>query len=187
MNLANQLTLARILLTFICIGFIKQNNFSGLFFAFIVFVLAAVTDFFDGFIARKKNLISDLGKILDPIADKVLILGVFLAFIEIKVVNAWMVSAIMLREFIITGVRLYELNKGVVLEAKMFGKHKTFSQIAGIIFIFIILILAKTFSFPLIIFLYNQGIPAVMWYIVMITAGSGIHYLWVNRKIIKTF
>lgn len=146
-----------------------------------------MTDFLDGYIARKNNLISDLGRLLDPIADKILVIGIFCAFLELKIVSAWMVSLIMLREFIITGLRLYGLNKGVVLEAKKFGKHKTFSQIIGILIIFIIIILNKKFSENFVVFfLYYKFIPILMWYIVSITLFSGIYYFWINRRAIKT-
>jgi CDP-diacylglycerol--glycerol-3-phosphate 3-phosphatidyltransferase len=188
MNISNQLTLCRIILSFICIGLILRDTFFSLLVSFIVFILASLTDFLDGFLARKKQIISDLGRLIDPIADKILIIGVFLAFLQLGVVNAWMVSVIMLREFIVTSLRLYSLNKGVVLEAKRWGKHKTFSQILGIILIFIILILFriapqnKIFSF-----FYYRFIIVIMSYIVMITLFSGIYYFWTNRKIIKTF
>lgn len=187
MNICNKITVLRILLAFICIGFILQNTFAALIIAFIVFILASLTDFLDGFLARRKNLISDLGKLLDPIADKILVIGVFLAFLELGIINAWMVSVIMLREFIVTSLRLYGLNKGVILEAKMLGKHKTFSQITGIILIFITLILFQVSDSKIIPFLYYKLIPAAMWYIVAVTLFSGVNYLWANRRIIKTF
>lgn len=189
MNISNQLTFLRILLAFVCIGFILQNSFASLIIAFLVFIFASITDFLDGYLARKKNLISDLGKLLDPIADKILIIGTFLAFLQLKViVNAWMVSVIMLREFIVTGLRLYSLNKGVVMEAKTLGKHKTFSQVVGIFFIFITLILVKSMpSNNVVLFLYIRVIPIMMWYIVAITLFSGVHFFWVNRKMIRTF
>jgi len=111
MNISNKLTFLRIILAFICIGLILLNNFPSILIAFIIFIIASVTDFFDGYLARKHNIVTDLGKFLDPIADKILIIGVFLAFLQLRMVNAWMVSAIMLREFIVTGMRLYTLNK----------------------------------------------------------------------------
>ncbi len=188
MTTPNKLTIARILLAFICIGLTIKNSFTTILAAFIIFCLASLTDYLDGYLARKQNLISDLGRILDPIADKILIIGVFCAFLELGVINAWMVSLIMLREFIITGLRLYGLNKGVVLEAKKFGKHKTVSQVAIVIIIFITLILAKIFPTSTIIFiLYYKIIPIMMWYVVVITVFSGIYYFWVNRKTIRTF
>jgi len=151
-----------------------------------MFLLASFTDFLDGFIARKYGKVSDLGKLLDPIADKILILGVFLAFLVLGLVNIWMIIIIMMREFIITGVRLFGLTRGYVLEAKRFGKHKTASQMVGVNYIFIVLILSRIFkNSDIINFLYEKGIPLLMWYIVIVTAFSGIHYLWANRKIIR--
>ncbi len=188
MNVANKLTLLRILLAFICIGLILANSLATLSVAFVVFCLASLTDFLDGFLARRKNLTSDLGRLLDPIADKILIIGVFCAFLELGVVNAWMVSLIMLREFIITGLRLYGLSKNVVLEAKRFGKHKTFSQVAGVCTIFVALISKAVFpQSKAVVFLYQIFIPLMMWYIVIITLFSGVYYFWVNRRAIRTF
>jgi CDP-diacylglycerol--glycerol-3-phosphate 3-phosphatidyltransferase len=139
--------------------------------------------------ARRNNLVSDLGKLLDPIADKILIIGVFLAFLQLKiVVNAWMVSVIMLREFTITGLRLYVLNKGEVLEAKRWGKHKTVSQVSAIIIIFISLLLFKKFpQSTFATFLYEKVTQVLMWYVVAVTLFSGIYYFWINRRTIKTF
>jgi CDP-diacylglycerol--glycerol-3-phosphate 3-phosphatidyltransferase len=189
MNIANYLTFGRILLAFICIGFILGNTFASTLFAFLVFIFASITDWLDGLFARKKNLISDLGKLLDPIADKILIIGVFLAFLQLEiVVNAWMITVIMLREFIITGMRLYSLNKGEVSEAKRWGKHKTISQIAAILIIFISLLLFKKFpNNAFVFFLYNKLTYWVMWYVVAITLFSGVYYFWINRRAIKTF
>lgn len=187
MNISNRITLLRIVLAFACIGFIAKYNLVSLVIAFILFLIASFTDFLDGYFARKYQLVSDLGKILDPIADKILILGVFLAFLDLKILNLWMFIAIMLREFIITGLRLYSLKRNIVLEAKWLGKHKTLSQIVGIIVIFITIILMKLFpQNSWVLFSFNRVIPAMMWYIVLITLFSGVHYFWVNRKIIKT-
>ena len=188
MNIPNKLTISRIILSFICVGFLLKNTLLSFFIAFVIFCCASITDFLDGYIARKKNLISDLGKILDPIADKILIIGVFCAFLELGIINSWMVILIMFREFIVTGLRLYSLNKGIVLEAKKFGKHKTVSQVVGIFVIFFALILSKILPGSLIVsFLYGKLIPVLMWYIVIITLSSGVYYFWVNRKAIRTF
>jgi CDP-diacylglycerol--glycerol-3-phosphate 3-phosphatidyltransferase len=189
MNIANYLTFLRIILAFICIGFILGNTFSSILFAFLIFIFASITDLLDGIFARKKNLVTDLGKILDPIADKILIIGVFLAFLQLEVVvNAWMVSVIMLREFIVTGMRLYSLNRGEVLEAKKWGKHKTVSQVSSICIIFIAFLLFKKFpNNAFVCFLYNKFTHMVMWYVVAVTLFSGISYFWINRRSIKTF
>ncbi|MFA5008013.1 MAG: CDP-diacylglycerol--glycerol-3-phosphate 3-phosphatidyltransferase [Candidatus Omnitrophota bacterium] len=189
MNIANYLTFLRIILAFICIGFILGNSFNSILTAFIIFIFASLTDLLDGIFARRNNLVTDLGKLLDPIADKILIIGVFLAFLQLKVVvNAWMVSVIMLREFIITGLRLYILNRGEVLEAKRWGKHKTVSQIIGIVVIFLSLLLFKKFpQNQFVIFLYGKVTHIIMWYVVFITLFSGVYYFWINRRSIKTF
>lgn len=187
MNIANKVTFSRIFLAFVCIGLILVNKNWSILAAFIVFILASITDFLDGYLARKYNLISDLGKLLDPIADKILIIGVFLGFLQLGVINAWMVAVIMLREFILTGFRFYGLNKGVVLEARQLGKHKTVSQVAAITVIFITLILEKYFTGSMFVRVLSWLIPILMWYVVIITLFSGIHYFWDNRKQIKTF
>jgi len=157
--------------------------------AFLIFIFASLTDFLDGYFARKKELVSDLGKILDPIADKILIIGVLLAFLQLKIiVDAWMVSIIMLREFTITAVRLYNLNRGEVSEAKALGKHKTVSQVFLVIYIFVVDILSKKFpNNVFILFLYNKVSYIIMWYVVLITLFSGLYYFWSNRHKIKTF
>ncbi len=188
MNIANRLTFLRIFLAFIAIGLILADSFVSLLLAFIVFCLASFTDFLDGFLARKRNLISDLGKIIDPLADKILIIGVLCAFLELGIINAWMVSVIMLREFIVTGLRLYGLSKGIVLEAKRFGKNKTFSQSLAVFIIFTTLILSKIMpASRLVSFLYLKLIPWLMFYVVAITLFSGIYYFWINRRAIRTF
>ncbi|MBD3246857.1 MAG: CDP-diacylglycerol--glycerol-3-phosphate 3-phosphatidyltransferase [Candidatus Omnitrophica bacterium] len=188
MNIANQLTFFRMLLAAVCIGLVLRHTPASLIGGLAVFLLASFTDFLDGFIARKKGMISDLGRLIDPIADKVLIIGVFLAFLQLRVVNAWMVTAIMFREFIVTGLRVYALNKQVVLEAKKLGKHKTVSQIVAIILIFLSLIFRQMFPDQFVSrLLYEFGVPVAMWYVVVLTVSSGVYYFWSNRKIIRTF
>ena len=182
MNLPNKLTIFRIILAFICIGLILKNTLTSIILALVVFGLASLTDFFDGYIARKYNLISDFGKILDPIADKVLILGVFFSFFCLGIVNFWMVILIAIREILLTVIRLFNLKKGLVQDAKNIGKYKTVSQIAGILIIFLIIILLKSMpSNEIVIYLFNKFIPVLMLYIVGITVFSGIIYLTSKR------
>lgn len=188
MNLANQITLLRIGLAFVCIWLIVRDTFISMLWAFIVFIAASLTDYFDGLVARKFSLVSDLGKILDPIADKILIIGVFLAFLDLGAIHVWIVTVILLRELIITSLRFFCLNKGIVLEAKILGKHKTVSQIAGVILIFITLLIVKAApdsNFAVI--LSDYIMPVVLWYIIIITVYSGAAYLWDNRRLIETF
>ena len=133
---------------------------------------------------HNKNIVSDFGKIIDPIADKILVVGVFLAFLQIGVVDVWFVVIIVLREFLVTGLRLYALARNYVLEAKSYGKHKTFSQMAGIAIIIIMLILNKMSVVENgIFFLVKTGV--ILW-IAVITIFSGAMYLWKNKKLINT-
>ena len=149
MNLPNKLSLLRIILIPVTLlfmlpisiyGFEPQgwNAFignHGLLIAGFIFIVASLTDMFDGKIARKYNLITNLGKFLDSLADKMLIIGVLLAFVELQRVSAWWVMVICLREFMVTGIRMLASQKGVVMAAKMIGKVKTTFQMIAIIWL----------------------------------------------------
>ena len=149
MNLPNKLSLLRIILIPVTLLFMLPisiygfepggwNNFintHGLMIAGIVFIIASLTDMFDGKIARKYNLITNLGKFLDSLADKMLVIGVLLAFVELGRVSAWFVMIICLREFMVTGIRMLASQHGVVMAAKMIGKVKTTFQMIAIIFL----------------------------------------------------
>lgn len=188
MNISNKLTFLRIFLVFFCVGFVLLNTFLFHILALLLFLVASLTDFLDGYLARKHNNTTDLGKILDPIADKILIIGMFAAFVEIGIITAWMVIVILLREFIITSLRFYGLRKNIVLEAQRLGKHKTFSQVVGILVIFSFLIcydICPQANFT--DFLRAWAIPVVMWYIIVVTLFSGASFFWQNRQAIKTF
>ena len=185
-NLPNQLTFLRILLAVLCIYFILQNTLIYLYIAFAIFVVASLTDYLDGVIAKKYNLVTDFGKLLDPIADKILIIGIFLAFLQISILNVWVIMVIIMREFIITGIRLIALNKKMVLAAEIHGKHKMVSQVVAILITFIILILYFMHpEHPWVMWLYQYFIDILMLYVLAITLFSGIYYLWSNRKIVK--
>ncbi len=132
MNLPNQLTIARIVLTFIFIFFLFNHGLLAMALAFSTFTLAALTDLYDGKIARKRNLVTDFGRLMDPIADKILVISAFLAFVELKIIPGWMVIIIIAREFLITGLRLLAANKNVIIAATVSGKHKAVSQMVSI-------------------------------------------------------
>ena len=189
MNRPNQLTLSRIILTFVFIFFISQNGLVPMAIAALVFTLASVTDFYDGYLAKKYDLHSDFGKLMDPIADKFLILAAFLAFVRMQIVDDWMVLLILGREIIVTGLRIFAVTKGKVLAAERAGKHKTVSQIVAI-FSILGFIIAKeillNFSCwsPTIEIWWRRGIFALMLVTVAFTLISGISYFWNNRKLI---
>jgi CDP-diacylglycerol--glycerol-3-phosphate 3-phosphatidyltransferase len=157
--------------------------------ALAVFALAAISDYLDGLLARRLNAISNFGIIMDPIADKILVLAAFISFIEMKVIPAWMVIVVIMRELLITSLRIFSLGRGLVLKAERCGKHKTMSQMVTIFIILLFLIfkeLAFRFGF------WTDTVQAwsafiiltLMSITVVLTATSGISYLWQNRHLI---
>ncbi len=142
MNLPNRLTILRIILSFVFMFLLFSPGITAKALAFIAFSLACLTDFLDGYIARKYNLITDFGKLLDPIADKILVLSAFLAFVQMGIIPAWMVVIIILRELLITGIRILAASKGKIVAASLAGKHKTVSQMISI-FVIVLFIVVK--------------------------------------------
>lgn len=133
-----------------------------------VFIIASLTDAFDGYIARKYKLVTTLGKFIDPLADKVLVIAAMLALIELDRLPAWIVMVIITREFIVTGLRLVAAAEGVVIAASKGGKLKTCCQIAALIMLIL--------NIP--------GGIAVMWVAMILTVWSGMDYLIKGSAII---
>ena len=194
MNIANKLTLLRIVLAMVFLFFLSFP-FSGPMLLWskvisvIVFLFAALTDFLDGRIAQRRNMVTDFGKLMDPIADKILVMTAFAVFVQLQLVAAWMLIAILSREFLITSLRLFALNKGKVLSAGKMGKHKTLSQMIVIVLILVFIVFKQVMlSFytwnPGWEDLFKHSINTVMLFIVGLTLYSGLSYLWGNRKII---
>jgi len=189
MNLANKLTISRIFLTFVFLFFLFVHGFWAKLISLIIFILAALSDLFDGMIAHNRNMITDFGRLMDPIADKILVLAAFAAFVQMQIIEAWMLLIIMSREILITSLRLFALNKGKVLSAARAGKHKTISQMAVIFVILGFIVLKEAM---LTYFTWNpgwekffrNGIYVLMLITVGLTLYSGLSYLWENRKII---
>lgn len=189
MNIANRLTMLRILLTFIFMSFLFVQGLWAKVAALVIFILAALSDFLDGLLAKKKNMVTDFGKLMDPIADKILVLAAFATFVQMQIIEAWMFVIIISREILITSLRLFALNKGKVLSATRAGKHKTVSQM-GVIFAILLFIVAK--EVMLSYFTWNPDLEQIfrriIYYLMLITVGltlySGLSYLWDNRKII---
>jgi len=146
MNLANKLTMARIIMVPFFILFMELSGFWFAILALLFFAAASITDFFDGKIARKYNTITSLGIFLDPLADKLLISAAFICFVNIPYLHvpAWMVIAIISREFLITGLRSIAASKNVIIPADKSGKFKTTSQMVVIILLLLIIILNET-------------------------------------------
>ena len=130
MNLPNKLTLIRIVLVPVCMALMLTGHF---YIALGVFIVASITDFFDGYIARKNNLVTSFGKIMDPLADKILVFGALLCFLQLGFINSWCVAIILAREFFVTGMRVVAVDKGKVIAASWWGKVKTNVQIFSVI------------------------------------------------------
>lgn len=188
MNLANKLTLFRVILVpfFIAalmIPFIPLRFTAAL----VIFALASITDMLDGKVARKYNMITDLGKFLDPLADKVLVAAALICFIELGWAPAWAVWLIMAREFMVSGIRLVAAGseKKLVIAANIWGKLKTASTMVAICIVLILHILADDLGmigvgFPI------QPITDVLVYIcTFLTVLSGIIYLYDYREVFK--
>ncbi|MBM3244516.1 MAG: CDP-diacylglycerol--glycerol-3-phosphate 3-phosphatidyltransferase [Candidatus Omnitrophica bacterium] len=189
MNIANKLTMLRIVLTFVFMFFLFVHGLWAKVIALAIFIFAALSDFLDGRIAQKRNLVTDFGKLMDPIADKVLVLAAFAVFVQMQLIEAWMFVLIIFREILITSLRLFALNKGKVLSAAKAGKHKTVSQMTVIFLILCFIVLKETM---LTFFTWSPGwqqffdlsIYILMLITVALTLYSGLSYLWDNRKII---
>lgn len=187
MNLPNKLTVSRILLTFVFMLFLFSKGALMKLFAIITFLVASATDYYDGKLARERNEITDFGKFMDPVADKFLTIAAFLAFVEMGLVPAWMVVLIILRELIITGLRLFAATKNRILAAEAAGKHKTVSQITAIFVILLFIFLRdagmkvlEVWPAPL-EYWFRQVIFILMIITVTLTLASGLSYLWRNK------
>ena len=190
MNLANKLTLLRIVLIpfFIVCFYIPNLVFNTIdlnhyqipyayIIALVIFLIAAITDFIDGYIARKYNMITDFGKFMDPLADKLLVTAALLMLLEHTLVSGWVVFIILAREFIVTGFRMLAASKGIVIAAGWLGKIKTVVQ-----FIMISTLLLLNYPFELLNLPVDQIFVA---FAVILTIASGIEYIYQNRQILK--
>ncbi|MFC1699478.1 CDP-diacylglycerol--glycerol-3-phosphate 3-phosphatidyltransferase [Candidatus Omnitrophota bacterium] len=180
MNLPNQITISRIGLAFIFMFFLFRPGLTAKYLALFTFCLASLTDYVDGRIARSRQLVNNFGRLMDPIADKILILAAFLAFVEMKIIPAWMVIVVIFRDLVITGLRIIAAKRGKIIAASLAGKHKTASQMLAIISILVfILIKESTLDFwsPLKEIWFRRAIFYLMLLTVILTLISGISYL----------
>ncbi len=192
MNLPNRLTIARFFLT---LGFVSALSVDwryGHTVALALFIAGSITDYADGYIARRFNLVTDFGKLMDPLVDKIMIAGAFICLVSppSRAIPAWAVVVIISREFLITGLRLLAASKGIVLPAEALGKHKTGWQIATVIF-FLCLLAAREFDGlglnpALLDDAQNRLGTPLIGIALGLTLYSGVGYLWKNRELLKT-
>lgn len=187
MNLPNILTLLRLGLTFLLVASLSVEYPFHFSMALLVFLLASLTDYLDGVIARKWDLITDFGKLMDPLADKILTASAFICLIPFGALPAWAVIIIISREFLITGLRLLASSKGIILPAEKLGKHKTAWQMITIVF-FLALLAADDFApegTDVVDLLWGYGGAALVTVTVALTVFSGLAYLWKNRRLLS--
>ncbi|NLE25977.1 MAG: CDP-diacylglycerol--glycerol-3-phosphate 3-phosphatidyltransferase [Clostridiaceae bacterium] len=185
MNLANKITISRILATPVFLFFLVPGWFGqffgldqwGRYAAAVVFILASLTDMVDGNIARKNNMVTELGKFLDPVADKLLVTSALIAFIRTDNLSVWAVFIIIAREFIVTGFRVIAAGRGVVIAADKWGKIKTVVQIIAIVAILIR-------NFPISLFTDFPLGMILMYIAVILTVISGVNYIVKNAKVL---
>jgi len=182
MNLANKLTLSRFIMIPVMLTVISIPSFQDiqvfwtltlaeLIFA-ILFIIASFTDFLDGYIARKTQTITTFGKFLDPIADKVLVLTVFSYLVYAQLVPVWMFVSIIMREFIVSGLRLLAVEENIVIAASALGKYKTAWTMLTLTFY-----LFEGYA-------WNDYVgPILLWITVLITIASGLEYLYRYRQV----
>ncbi|MCD5413593.1 MAG: CDP-diacylglycerol--glycerol-3-phosphate 3-phosphatidyltransferase [Clostridiales bacterium] len=177
MNLPNKITIARILLIpLFMVTLLSRIPYGGEIAAFI-FIIAALTDSLDGYIARKNKMITNFGKFMDPLADKLLISAALISLVEMGEISAWVAFIIIGRELTISILRAVAAAEGLVIAASWWGKVKTFTQVTAII-----IILLGNFPFSLI------GVPLddiVLGIAVIVTIISGMDYLKINRHILN--
>lgn len=189
MNLPNKLTILRILLVAVFMFFLFSRGVASKTLALVTFLAASLTDFLDGHIAKKYNMITNFGKLMDPIADKILVLSAFLAFVEMELIPAWMVVIIIFREVVVTGLRIAALGQGKVLAAEDGGKHKMVSQVFSILAILFFLIFReagiKVFGFwsDSTERIYKETIFFLMLITTFLTLASGMSYLIRNKGV----
>ena len=186
LNLPNQLTVLRLgMCGLLLISLSFQWPFAATT-AFVIFTLASLTDWLDGAIARARNLVTDLGKLLDPLADKILVVAALVALVERHVAPMWMVVIIIAREFLITGLRIIAAHKHKILAAEKVGKHKTVSQIVAILVSLAYLSLGE---FGLQDTFLARFLAASQvwfyWIALVITVLSGAIYFWKNASIVN--
>ncbi len=178
MNLANKLTLLRIIMVPVFLYTLLMDSPNASLYATLIFILASVTDFLDGYIARSKNMITKLGKFMDPLADKILVTSALIGLVELNRISSWFVVIILSREFIVSIFRAVAAAEGIVIAASMWGKLKTNAQMIAIVLLLMNNWPMSSFGVPL---------DMIMLYIATaLTIISGYDYIVKNKEVLKS-
>jgi CDP-diacylglycerol---glycerol-3-phosphate 3-phosphatidyltransferase len=188
MNWANRLTISRLLLTILFVVTLNSSWAYGRTAALALFLIAGATDFFDGEVARRYAIVTNFGKLMDPLVDKVMMAAAFICLVPFKAIPAWAATVVVARDFLITGLRLMASSQGQVLPAERLGKHKTSWQIVTILF-FLTLLAVRELKYAghdssWWLNAWNRGGPVLIWIAVALTLYSGLGYAWRHREII---
>ena len=179
MNLPNKLTVLRILLVPVFVVLFEMQMY---FFALVVFCAASITDALDGNIARKRGLVTNFGKLMDPLADKVLVMSAMLCLVSSGITPSWVVIVILAREFLVTSLRLIAVGEGVVIAADRWGKLKTIAQMSWIVaalLLFSIESIASDMIWAFVVY----ATMILMWASLILSVLSGFNYCYKNRDI----
>lgn len=176
MNLPNKITIFRVCMIPVFLVFMLVPGIPfGNYIATAVFAIACASDALDGHIARKHNLVTNFGKFMDPLADKLLVCSALICFVELSYMPAWIVIVIIAREFIISGFRLIASDNGVVIAASYWGKFKTIAQMITCI----LLIVQLPFS-------WIEVVEQIfIWLSLILTVVSLVEYIWKNKNVLK--
>jgi CDP-diacylglycerol--glycerol-3-phosphate 3-phosphatidyltransferase len=178
MNLPNWITVSRMLMALPFLLLLEGHGLERI--ATVIFTIAALTDWLDGYLARRLKLVTDLGKLLDPLVDKVLVTGALVALVSRGVVPAWSVTIVLFREFAVTGMRAAEAQRGVTIAAGWLGKTKAFLQMVALVMLLWMLDPLGGGVRP---GWLTTGGMWVYWASVVMAVLSGVQYMWRARSL----
>ncbi len=197
-KIPNRLTIFRIFIIMIFIPTVLMDRMISSYIALFLFIIAAISDYLDGYIARKYNIVSNFGKVMDPLADKIMVISALLCFIQLNIVPAWMVIIIIAREFLISGIRIMAAKEGDIIAASNWGKAKTITEIIAIIAILVLLCIVNTLEYLSIStekisildfqirIIFLRLIPYWLMFVVAVIALiSGLEYYFKNIKLFE--
>ena len=191
LNLPNELTLLRILLTPLFVTFLLSNSSVLMQLSLVVFIIAALTDWYDGWAARRLGNVSRWGRFLDPLADKILSSAALLSYVALGLVDGWMVWIVIVRDFFITGLRVYAEYKDKPVITSRGAQAKTFGEFVVIYYILILFVassvpaLNERFGATIDTLMHPRVLFGMMLLVTISTVGTGIAYLFDNRKVLR--
>lgn len=180
--------MSRLLLTVIFVAALNSSWPYGRTIALIVFLLAGISDFVDGEIARRYGIVTNFGKLMDPLVDKIMVAAAFISLVPLKAVPAWAATTVVARDFLITGLRMMASSRGTILPAEMLGKQKTSWQVVTVIFFLALLSLSELHyaseTSTWWMRAWNQAGPVLVGITVALTIFSALAYAWRHRELI---